>query len=467
MDTRCLDAVKSSLAWFNEAVFYHVYALGMLGCEKQNDFGAVRHRLGDLDALIPYWESLGVNAILIGPICSSSRHGYDTAEFFRIDERLGDNDDFARFVQSCHHAGIRVIVDAVFNHVGRDFWAFRDVKQYREHSAYCDYFCGLNFTRNNASNDGFSYETWEGHEELVKLNLSNPKVREHLFLAVEHWMRDYKIDGLRLDAADCLDPNFIRELRVFCKSRRPDFYLVGEVIHGDYRQWANADMLDGTTNYEAYKGLWSSQNDGNYHEIAWTLKREFAQKQGIYENLAMLSFADNHDVARLASVLKDEDDIFAVYSLLFSMPGVPCIYYASEWGMRGKKLQGYEADDEIRKPVLAEDLAAGRLESAHPQASALRQAVARLAHFRRRHKALSCGSYTEWGVSARWLVFSRSFGGEELICAISGEAMPCEIDIAMPSGDYVDILNGGELRVEAGRARMPLYPKWLRVWRRR
>lgn len=458
---------ENKALWYQEAVFYHVYALGMLGCEGDNDFGAVRHRLRELLKLISYWKDLGVNAVLIGPVFSSVRHGYDTADFFRIDERLGDAKDFADFVWQCHEAGIKVIVDAVFNHVGRQFWAFRDLLEHRENSACREYFGGLNLCANNSYNDGLRYDSWEGHEELVKLDLSRPAARQHLLLAVEHWMRDYGIDGLRLDAADCLDKGFIRELRHFCKSRRPDFYLVGEVIHGDYRHWANAEMLDATTNYEAYKGLWSSQNDANYHEIAWTLKREFEHSQGIYERLPMLNFVDNHDVARLASVLKDEDDLFAVYALLFTMPGVPCLYYGSEWAVRGKKLQGFEADNEIRARISAQELLDSQLGTQSSTASALHNAITRLAHFRARHRALTQGSYEQIAVSSQCLAFKRECSTQSLVCVLSGESMPRNMEIALDDGIYIDVLNGGEITARGAKAQVFMYPKWVRVLEKR
>jgi glycosidase len=259
----------SAVSWARDAVFYHVYPLGLCGAPPGNDgCGAVVPRLAQLHGWLDHWNALGVTALYLGPLFESSSHGYDTADYFRVDRRLGDDDTLAAFVAACHARGIRVILDGVFHHVGRDFWAFRDLQAHGESSAYRDWFAGVDFSRRSVRGDAFAYETWRGHDALVKLALAHRPVREHLLDAVRHWFARYDVDGLRLDVAESIDPDFLRELASVCRATRPDCWLLGEMIHGDY---GRLSMLDSVTNYVAYKGLWSSHDDRNYFEVAYTL----------------------------------------------------------------------------------------------------------------------------------------------------------------------------------------------------
>ena len=275
--------------WFKQALFYHIYPLGFCGAPAANDFHSQPvSRLEKVGDWLDHIQGMGLNAIYLGPLFESTSHGYDTADYFTVDRRLGTNEDLAKLSRDLHKRGMHLILDGVFNHVGRDFWAFKDVIVYGEASRYKDWFSNLRFGQSSPYNDPFSYESWNGHFNLVKLNLDNPEVKDHLFNAVAMWIRDFGIDGLRLDTADCLNMQFIRELSAFCRGIRPDFWMMGEVIHGDYRQWVNPKGLDSVTNYEAYKGLYSSHNDGNYFEIAYSLNRQFGGG-GMYEDLLLKS----------------------------------------------------------------------------------------------------------------------------------------------------------------------------------
>jgi glycosidase len=242
-----------------------------------------------------------------------------------VDRRLGTNQTLSGLVAGLHQEGMRVILDGVFNHVGRDFWAFRDVLERGEVSPYREWFSGLSFGKTSPLGDPFSYEGWNGHYNLVKLNLRNPAVREHLFGAVKAWMEEFGIDGLRLDAADHVEREFLMALARHCRGLRANFWLMGEVVHGDYRKWVNGEMLDSVTNYECYKGLYSSHVDRNYFEIAYALHRQFGEN-GLYRHFPLYAFADNHDVNRVASNLSNPMDLFPLYCLLLTMPGVPSIY---------------------------------------------------------------------------------------------------------------------------------------------
>lgn len=332
------------MSYINESVIYNIYPLGFCGAPKDND-GNLVYRLDKIYDCIEHLKKMSVNVLVFNPLFESSHHGYDTIDYRKVDCRLGDNNSFKKICKTLHDNGIRVILDGVFNHVGRDFFAFKDVQQNLGNSRYCNWFQNLNFGGSSPKGDPFWYEGWAGHYDLVKLNLQNDEVVNHLLDSVRFWIDEFGIDGLRLDAADCIDLEFFKKLRNVCKSKKPDFWLYGEITHGDYNRWANNELLDSVTNYECYKGIYSSHNDHNYFEIAHSLNRQFGNG-GIYRNIYTYNFVDNHDVNRIASDLKDKNHLANVYTLMYTMPGVPSIYYGSEYGIEGKRTQ--HSDYELR-----------------------------------------------------------------------------------------------------------------------
>jgi cyclomaltodextrinase len=446
--------------WATEAIFYHIYPLGLCGAPERNDFTtAPMPRLEQLHGWIDHLLELGVNALYLGPVFESSAHGYDTADYYRLDRRLGMNETLAQLSATLHENGIRLILDGVFNHVGRDFWAFRDVLAHGAESAYRDWFHNLQFDGRSPYNDPFTYEGWAGHYDLVKLNLQNPAVRDHLFQAIETWMRDFQIDGLRLDAADVLDLGFLRDLAAFCRERDPEFWLLGEVVHGDYRQWANSGALDSVTNYECYKGLYSSHVDANYFEIAYSLNRQFGEG-GLYTNLPLYAFADNHDVDRVASSLQESAHLYPLYCLLFTMPGVPSIYYGSEWGLKGQRTNG---NDHPLRPAL--DLTSTRDASPHPD---LATVLGRLARIRRGSPALKLGGYQQLFVGHEQLAFARQSAGQTIVVLVNAADQPAAFDFDLPSNRahlLLDLLNPGEsFDVHGPRVHIdPVWPYWARI----
>lgn len=448
--------------WAYDSIFYHIYPLGLCGAPARNDFTAPSiPRLDQLYGWIDHLRELGVNAVYLGPVFESSAHGYDTADYFRVDRRLGENVTLKQLIEAFHQNGLRVILDGVFNHVGRDFWAFRDVQERREQSAYCGWFQGLTFDRSSPYQDPFAYDGWNGHYSLVKLNLHHSAVKAHLFQAVEMWLREFKIDGLRLDVADCLDLGFQKELAAVCRSIRADCWLMGEVVHGDYRRWANAETLDSVTNYECYKGLYSSHVDKNYFEIAYALNRQFGT-EGLYRGLPLYNFADNHDVNRVASNLTNPKHLYPLYCLLFTMPGVPSIYYGSEWGLEGSRTDG---SDVALRPSL--DLAAM---PRTPAQRDLARALTRLAQLRKQLPALRHGDYQPIFVSHEQLAFARQTSDECVVIAINAAEQPVSFEIAVPwtnAQHLVDVLNDhNSIPVTNGRARIDhLWAHWARVMR--
>ena len=445
--------------WAKDAVFYHIYTLGFCGAPERNDFGSAPvRRLEKVYEWIDHMQHLGVDAVYLGPVFESTAHGYDTADYFWVDRRLGDNDTLRDLVAELHSRGMRVILDGVFNHVGRDFWAFRDLREKGQESPYRDWFRGLRFDHRSPYGDPFAYEGWEGHYDLVRLDLSNPAVRAHLFQAVGMWMNEFGIDGLRLDVAYLLDHEFLGALAMFCRERRPDFWLVGEVLRGDYRQWANPETLDSVTNYECYKGLYSSHVDRNYFEIAYALNRQFGDS-GLYRGMSLYNFADNHDVNRVASNLTRREHLYPLYCLLFTMPGVPSIYYGSEWGIEGKRAPG---DDSALRPSL--DLPSLSQIDSHRDLASF---VARLARIRHDLPALRHGSYRQLHVSSEQLAYARETPDQLVLVAVNAADRPATLELKVPEHvrGVTDVLNpsdsfeahGGLVRVET------VPPNWGRI----
>lgn len=449
--------------WAHESTFYQIYPLGFCGAPRINDVpapcepfdglgSAAEDTAGEPGSAAPimkiadwasYLKGMGVGAVLINPPFESDSHGYDTRDLTRVDHRLGTNADFAAVCNELHARGIHVVLDAVFNHVGRGFWAFRDVQERRWDSPYKDWF-NISFDGDSCYGDGFWYEGWEGHFELVKLNLRNPAVVDYLLGAVRGWVDEFGIDGLRLDVAYMLDRDFMRRLHGFVRELKPDFVLIGEALHGDYNQIVNDEMLDSCTNYECYKGLYSSFNSQNMFEIAHSLHRQFGGDPWcIYRGKHLLSFADNHDVPRLASILEDKRCLKPAYGLLFGMPGIPCIYYGSEWGALGEK-GGADGDWALRPSFDA------------PEPNELTVFIERLAHLRagdaegldtgtaeRTARALAYGAYRNVVIQNKQLLFERACDGARLLMAVNAVDEPYTFGAGELEGAFVDLLAEG------------------------
>ncbi len=445
--------------WSFDSIFYHIYPLGLTGAPSRNDFSQPPSaRLDQLLDWIPHLKNLGVNALYLGPLFESTAHGYDTADYYHVDRRLGTNETLANLSAALHANGMRLVLDGVFNHVGRDFWAFRDLQARGYDSPYRDWFHNLRFGSHSPYGDPFTYESWAGNYDLVKLNLHNPAVREHLFGAVAHWMDAFGVDGLRLDAADVIDPDFLNALAAFCKARGADFWLMGEIVQGDYRRLANPQMLDAVTNYECYKGLYSSLASANYFEIAYALNRQFGEG-GVYRGLPLYNFVDNHDVNRVASNLPKPEHLYPLYCLLFTMPGVPSIYYGSEWGLTGVRSK---FSDRALRPALALDLA--RQGSPMPD---LERTISGLARLRQATPALRYGEYRQLFVGHEQFAFARYTDRETVIIMLNAADLPARIEVNVPANAICaeDLLNQGErFPVQGGRLQIgQVFPCWGRV----
>ncbi len=435
-------------AWYQRGVFYHMYPLGMTGAPKHNDGQDVIHRFQELDRWIPHISGLGCNAVYIGPLFESTSHGYDTRDYKLVDRRLGDNEDFRTFVDSCHEHGIRVVVDGVFNHTGREFFAFKDICEKRWDSPYKDWYKGVNFDWQSPLGDPFGYDAWQGHFELSFLNLFNPAVRGYLFDVVRFWVETFDIDGIRLDCANVLDFNFMTELRRETSSMKEDFWLMGEVIHGDYGRWVNQDMLHSVTNYELHKSLYSGFNDHNFFEIAHNVRRLEAIGGQLY------TFVDNHDEDRIASKLKLEQHLAPIYMCLFTLPGIPSIYYGGEWAVRGSRTS---TSDEALRPAISMD----QEETLHCELTDL---IARLGQIHSQNQEFHGGRYQELLLTNRQYAFARWAGGSLVITALNNDDNPASISIPVPmsASQAVDLLeeNGTPVPVENGKINLTLKGNW-------
>ena len=440
------------MKWYNEAVFYHIYPLGLTGAPKINDYGEPVHRLNKLIPWIDHIKEIGCTALYIGPLFESVGHGYETTDYRKLDSRLGTNEDLKEFVSICHEKGIRVIFDGVFNHTGRDFFAFKDIQQNREHSRYLNWYCNVNFYGNNEYNDGFSYENWGGYNLLVKLNQRNPEVRDYICDVIRFWVSEFDVDGIRLDAADVLDFDFMRALRRTAEEVKEDFWLMGEVIHGDYSRWVNGETLHSVTNYALHKALYSGHNDHNYFEIAHTVK--YLQNMG---NLDLYNFVDNHDVERIYTKLSNKAHFAPVHVLLYTLPGVPSIYYGSEFGIEGKKERF--SDDSLRPALELDDYRDALKEN---PCTVL---VAALGRIRQKTPALSYGSYTELQLTNRQYAFARDFDGVRVIITVNND--DCDAGMNLPAGhaaEYAGMLTGQKVSVDNGRIQINIAANSGEIW---
>ena len=441
--------------WAEESVFYQIFTLGFCGAPFENSAGSrgeedaeiSLHRIRKVEAWIPHMKKLGINAVYFCPLFESDTHGYNTRDYKRIDIRLGTNEDFREVCGSLHEAGIRVVLDGVFNHVGRGFYQFQDVLQNRENSRYRDWF-HIDFGGNSPYNDGLWYEGWEGNYDLVKLNLRNEEVVGHIFDAIRCWVEYFDIDGLRLDVAYCLDRSFLSRLRAFTDSLKEDFFLVGEILGGDYKVIMGDGRLHSATNYECYKGLYSAFNSLNLFEIIHSLVRQFGSDPWtLYRGYHLLSFVDNHDVSRIASLLRNPEHLPLIYALCFGMPGIPCIYYGSEWGERGDKRNG----DPSLRPAFEK-----------PQWNQLTDWISQLAKAKKSSEALCHGGFRSVLLTNRQCIFERKSRHQRVMVAINADSEEYVAHFNAGCGTAVDLITG-KMHDFGGGSHLPPYSAafWL------
>ena len=318
--------------WVDHLIGWHVYPLGFVGAPARLESQEVSHRLAHLGAWLDHAVALGCSSLALGPVFSSASHGYDTLDYFTIDPRLGDDDDFDHLLQAAHARGLSVLLDGVFNHVSRRNRIVQDAQ-----SAGPDSDAGR-MVRWCAGR----LDVFEGHSDLVALNHDNPAVREHVTRIMNYWC-GRGVDGWRLDAAYSVNPEFWAAVLPSVREKYPDVWIFGEVIHGDYASIVRASGMDSVTQYELWKGIWSSIESRNFFELDHALGRhnEFS------DVFTPVTFVGNHDVTRIASRVGQDGAVLAT-AILATIGGIPLIYYGDELASRGVKEERFGGDDDIR-----------------------------------------------------------------------------------------------------------------------
>ena len=430
--------------WAYESVFYQIYPLGLCGCPYEND-GVLTHKILMIKDWIPHLKKLGIDCVYFSPLFESDTHGYNTRDYSKVDVRLGTNEDFKEVCDALHAEGIRVMVDGVFNHVGRGFFGFKDVQEKKWDSQYKDWFY-LSFDGNSNYNDGFWYEGWEGNFDLVKLNLKNPAVTDYLIDCVKGWIRDFDIDGIRLDVAYMVDQDFLKRLRYETDQAKADFFLLGEILGGDYNRIMNDEMCHSVTNYECYKGIFSALNSDNLFEIIHSLLRQFGPENWtLYRGKHLWSFVDNHDVTRIASNIQTPEKLPLAYTFIYSMPGVPIVYYGSEWGHRADKSEG---DPSLRPAFDA------------PQWNELTDYIAKLSNAYKQSKALHYGDFKSLVLENKHCIFEREFEDERIMVAFNIEGSEWTAHFDARAGRAHDLITGETIDFGGG-LKVPPYTAYI------
>jgi cyclomaltodextrinase len=381
-------------------------------------------RLRQLEAWLPHLVELGCNGLALGPVFESQTHGYDTVDHFRVDRRLGTDDDLRHLIDACAGRGVRVLLDGVFNHVGRGFPRFREVLEQGPGSPAASWF---HVNQDDDAPDGTGYRTFEGHDRLVALNHENPEVADYVADVMTHWC-DRGVDAWRLDAAYAVPPEFWRRVLPRVRERHPRLWVVGEVIHGDYAGYVAASGIDSVTQYELWKAVWSALDDRNLFELAHALRRHGAMVRSFLPQ----TFVGNHDVTRLASRLTDARHLSLALALLFTVPGVPTVYYGDEFGLTGVKEDREGGDDAVRP---AFPPTPGDLPDEGRDVRALHQ---ELIGVRRRHPWLVDAAVQEPDLLTNDVLAFRLTSGDDALGVVlnAGDA-PAEARLGLPGAGAV------------------------------
>jgi cyclomaltodextrinase / maltogenic alpha-amylase / neopullulanase len=434
-----MDTTRSSEPeWVQDAIWWHVYPLGFVGAEASPEPGQeVAHRLGHLVGWLDHAVELGLSGIALGPVFASQTHGYDTTDHLRIDPRLGDDDDFDALVAGCRERGLRLLLDGVFNHVGREHPAFQAVLEHGPQAETASWFRlrwpgGADAWQPGTEPD---YDDFEGHRHLVALDTGSPEVLDHLTEVMVHWL-DRGADGWRLDAAYAVPTRTWAELARRVRERHPAAYLMGELIQGDYPSFVREAGIDAVTQYELWKGIWSSLNDTNLFELESALGRH----NTFLEEFVPYTFVGNHDVTRIASRLQDVALLEHALVVLFTVGGTPSVYAGDELAFRGTKEEREGGDDAVRPqfPDTPADLTGDGQETFR-----LHQELVGL---RRRHRWLHGASTTTLHLTNEQLAYEVSAEGQRLVVVLSLETDEVEVPAArageLLAGD-ADVLDAG------------------------
>ena len=428
--------------WVQDVIWWHVYPLGFVGAEREAapDQNVV-HRLGHLAGWLDHAVELGASGLALGPVFASETHGYDTTDHLRVDPRLGDEADLGALVAACHERGLRVMLDGVFNHVGRSHPAFRAVLEQGPGAPTASWF-RLRWPEGDwRPGTEPRYDDFEGHSALVALNHDEPAVADHVVEVMCHWL-DRGADGWRLDAAYAVPTAFWAGVADRVRERHPDAYLMGEVIHGDYAGFVAGAHLDAVTQYELWKAVWSSLNDANFFELDAALARHGQ----FLDAFVPYTFLGNHDVTRIASRLTDERHLAHALVVLLTTGGTPAVYAGDEHAFRGVKEDRAGGDDAVRPPFPASP---GELSPLGLPTYALHQELIGL---RRRHRWLHTARTTTLHLANEQLAYEAVGDGQRLVVALSVGDRPAEV----PAEGAGRVL-AGDAEVAGGRVRLPAH----------
>jgi cyclomaltodextrinase / maltogenic alpha-amylase / neopullulanase len=434
-----------SPSWAAETIWWQVYPLGFTGAPTAPagappDRARDGSRLRRLEPWLDYAADLGCTGLLLGPVFASLTHGYDTTDHFRIDPRLGDDADFDRLAGAARQRGLRIVLDGVFNHVGRGFARFAEAQAGGPDSAAARW-----FLPRRGADGSVSYETFEGHDQLVTLNHREPAVAAYVTAVMNHWL-DRGASGWRLDAAYAIPPAFWLEVLPLVRDRHPAAWFTAEMIHGDYARYAADSGIDSVTQYELWKAIWSSLNDRNFFELAWALGRH----DGFLDVFTPLTFVGNHDVTRIASRLGDERHLGHALAVLFSVGGTPAVYYGDEQGLRGVKEDRAGGDDAIRPAYRA---GPDHLPAAGWPVYRMHQ---ELIGMRRRHGWLAAARTTVAHLTNRALALqARSDGGTRVITLLNVDDSAQEFPLDLSGLVTTETLGAGT--EDGGPATVPAH----------
>lgn len=407
--------------WVRHAIWWHVYPLGFVGAfPAAEPPGPGEHRLRRIVDWLDHAVELGTSGIALGPVFASRTHGYDTTDHFRIDPRLGDDDDFDHLVSEAHQRGLRVLLDGVFNHVGTEFERYRRAVEGSDPDA-------RSWFRGRPGH----FHTFEGHGELITLNHKSAAVVDYTVDVMSHWLAR-GADGWRLDAAYAVPESFWAQVLPRVREAHPDSWFVAEVIHGDYAAFVDGSGVDSVTQYELWKAIWSSLNDGNFHELDWALQRH----NDFLARFAPLTFVGNHDVTRIASKLDRPEQVAHALVLLLTTGGVPSIYAGDELGYRGVKEERAGGDDAVRPEFGAPPVP---LDAAGRETWNLHQYLIGL---RRRNPWLHEAKTTALQVDNRGYAYETRNGDDALIVALNIDDAPMALPVATLIGGQAQLVGG-------------------------
>jgi len=393
-------------AWVEHAIWWQIYPLGFVGAFPADPAPtADEHRLGRVVEWLDHALELGASGIALGPLFASRTHGYDTTDHYRIDPRLGGDDDFDNLVAEARRRGLRILLDGVFNHVGTDFARYQDALAGGDDSWF--------------RKRGNDFVTFEGHDGLVTLDHGNPAVVDYVADVMSHWLRR-GADGWRLDAAYAVPDHFWAQVLPRVRKEFGDAWFVGEVIHGDYAATVAGSTVDSVTQYELWKAIWSSLNDANFHELDHALSRH----DEFLDTFVPLTFVGNHDVTRIASRVDDARHVAHALVVLLTVGGTPSIYAGDEWAYRGIKEERFGGDDAVRP-----EFPARPADSEHLGHDDFRLHQ-HLIGLRRRHAWLHTARTTPLRLANSQYVYRTGSGSDALVVALNVDDSPLHLSLS-------------------------------------